>query len=71
MNYYDYRSYFQQITSDLDNIQSQQNDLQASVNEIKTTFGEKLDLINSSITAASLLLSVILVISICFKVFFK
>ncbi len=71
MNYYDYRSYFQQITSDLDNIQSKQNDLQASVNEIKTTFGEKLDLINSSITAASLLLSVILVISICFKVFFK
>ena len=71
MNYYDYRSYFQQITSDLNNIQSQQDDLQVSVNEIKTTFGEKLDLINSSITAASLLLSVILVISFCFKVFFK
>lgn len=71
MNYYDYRSYFQQITGDLDNIQSKQVDLQVSVNEIKTTFGEKLDLINSSITAASLILSVVLVISICFKVFFK
>lgn len=71
MNYYDYRSYFQQITGDLDNIQSKQVDLQVSVNEIKTTFGEKLDLINSSITAASLILSVVLVISICFEVFFK
>ena len=71
MNYYDYRSYFQQITGDLDNIQSKQDDLQASVNEIKTTFGEKLDLINSSITATGLILSVVLIISLCFKVFFK
>lgn len=71
MNYYDYRSYFQQITGDLDNMQSKQDDLQVSVNEIKTTFGEKLDLINSSITATGLILSVVLVISICFKVFFK
>ena len=71
MNYYDYRSYFQQITGDLDNMQSKQDDLQVSVNEIKTTFGEKLDLINSSITATGLILSVVLVISICFEVFFK
>ena len=71
MNYYDYRSYFQQITGDLDSIQSKQDELQTGFTEVRTEFGEKLDNIDNSIRASSVFLGAVLIVSLCFRVFFK
>lgn len=71
MNYYDYRSYFNQITSDLDNIQSKQDDLRTSLSELRVESGEKLDLINTTLTNGFMFLSVLIVGCVVIKVIFK
>lgn len=71
MNYYDYRSYFQQIITDLDAIQSKQDEFQIQFTELRTEIGEKLDTIDSSIRSASVFLGACLIVSLCFRVFFK
>lgn len=71
MNYYDYSSYFRQITGDLDSIQSKQDDLHTQVTELRTEISEKLDTIDNSIRASSIFLGAVLIVSLCFRVFFK
>lgn len=71
MNYYDYSSYFRQITTDLDSIQSKQDELQTQFTELRTEIGEKLDTIDNSIRASSIFLGAVLIVSLCFRVFFK
>lgn len=71
MNYYDYSSYFRQITTDLDSIQSKQDEIQNQFTELRTEIGEKLDTIDNSIRASSIFLVAVLIVSLCFRVFFK
>lgn len=71
MNYYDYSSYFRQITTDLDSIQSKQDEIKTQVTELRTEIGEKLDTIDNSIRASSIFLGAVLIVSLCFRVFFK
>lgn len=71
MNYYDYSSYFRQITTDLDSIQSKQDEIQTQLTEFRTEIGEKLDTIDNSIRASSIFLGAVLIVSLCFRVFFK
>lgn len=71
MNYYDYRSYFNQIISDLDSIQSKQDEFQNQFTELRTEIGEKLDTIDNSIRASSVFIGAVLIVSLCFRVFFK
>lgn len=71
MNYYDYRSYFQQITSDLDSIQSnqetQRSELRAEVDEINNKF----DTLSGKVESAGLLVTVFITIACVMKVMFR
>ena len=71
MNYYDYRDYFRQITTDLDSVQTKQDDLQASIAEIRTEFGEKLDRIGDNIQGFGLMITVMLVAICALGVMFR
>ena len=71
MNYYDYRSYFQQITGDLDSIQSKQDDLKtelrAEVDELKT----ELQTLTSTVNSEGLFIGAVVLISAFVRIFWK
>lgn len=72
MNYgYDYRSYFQEITGDLDSLLSGQEDLSAEVEQINALIDDKLDQIDLTLSEGFVLLSSLLVAVIAMVVFFK
>ena len=71
MNYYDYRSYFQEITGDLDRIYSRQGDQLTELQEIRKEVGEKLDNISSQLSGYGLLITAVLLIATVFGVICK
>ena len=68
MNYYDYRSYFQEITGDLDRIYSRQGEQLTELQELRTEVGEKLDTISSHIVGYGILISACVLIATVFGV---
>ena len=71
MNYYDYRSYFQEITDDLDRVYSKQGQQLTELQEMRTEIGEKLDNISSQIAGYGILISAVLLIATVFGVICK
>lgn len=71
MNYYDYRSYFNQIISDLDTIELKQDDLSTLLTEIRTDLNVRLDKINDTLTSTSILISAVVILSAALKVIFR
>lgn len=68
MNYYDYRSYFQEITGDLDRVYSRQGDQLAELQELRTEVGEKLDGISQQIAVYGIMISALILITVVFGV---
>lgn len=68
MNYYDYRSYFQEITGDLDRVYSRQGDQLTELQELRTEVGEKLDGISQQIAVYGIMISALILISVVFGV---
>lgn len=71
MNYYDYRSYFQEITGDLDRIYSRQGEQLTELQEIRKEVVDKLDNINTKISGYGLLITAVLLIATVFGVICK
>lgn len=72
MNYgYDYRSYFQEITGDLDDLLSNQGDLITEVRQLHTDSNDRLDLIADTLHDCLILFSGLLVVSCVLSVIFK
>lgn len=70
MNYYDYRSYFDAIENDLDNIYSRQGELLTEVREMRTETKEGFETLNTTISQGVTLISALVVISTALKVIF-
>lgn len=70
MNYYDYRSYFNSIENDLDNIYSRQGEMLTEIRDIHTDTNDKLDKIDSTLTSGITLISALIVVSAGMKVIF-
>lgn len=70
MNYYDYRSYFNAIENDLDNIYSRQGELLTEVREMRTETKQGLETLTTTISQGVTLISALLVISSALKVIF-
>lgn len=70
MNYYDYRSYFNEIEIDLDNIYSRQGELLTEVREMRTETKEGFETLNTTISQGVTLISALIVISSALKVIF-
>lgn len=70
MNYYDYRSYFNAIENDLDNIYSRQGELLTEVREMRTEMNQGLDTLTTTISQGVTLISALIVISSALKVIF-
>lgn len=70
MNYYDYRSYFNAIENDLDNIYSRQGELLTEVREMRTETKEGFETLNTTISQGVTLISALIVISSALKVIF-
>lgn len=68
MNYYDYRSYFNEITGDLDRIYSRQGELLTELQEYRTETSEKLDTLIETVQSCSILITAVLLISVVFGV---
>lgn len=71
MNYYDYRSYFQYIENQLDNIYSRQEDILIELQETHNDLQTGLETINDTLTAGITLISALLVLTAAIKVLFK
>lgn len=71
MNYYDYRSYFQEITNDLDNIYSRQGQILTELQETRTEFNKNFDTLNNTIKGYGILITAVLLISTVFGVLSK
>lgn len=78
MNYYDYRSYFQDILSDLDRVLSNQSsaytqdgELLTEVREFREDFHTKIDKLTDTVSVGFQMLSLLIVASIAVKVIFK
>ena len=71
MNYYDYRSYFQYIEHQLDNIYSRQEDILIELQETHNDLQTGLGTINDTLTAGITLISALLVLTAAIKVLFK
>lgn len=70
MNYYDYRSYFNAIENDLDNIYSRQGELLTEVRDMRTETKEGFETLNTTISQGVTLISALIVISSALKVIF-
>ena len=70
MNYYDYRSYFNAIENDLDNIYSRQGELLTEVREMRTETMQGLETLTTTISQGVTLISALIVISSALKVIF-
>lgn len=70
MNYYDYRSYFNAIENDLDNIYSRQGELLTEVREMRTETKQGIETITTTISQGVTLISALIVISSALKVIF-
>lgn len=70
MNYYDYRSYFNSIENDLDNIYSRQGEMLTEIMDIHTDTNDKLDKLDQTITSGITLISALIVVSAAMKVIF-
>lgn len=70
MNYYDYRSYFNAIENDLDNIYSRQGELLTEVREMRTETNQGLETLTTTISQGVTLISALIVISSALKVIF-
>lgn len=70
MNYYDYRSYFNSIENDLDNIYSRQGEMLTEIRNIHTDTNDKLDKIDQTLTSGITLISALIVVSAAMKVIF-
>ena len=68
MNYYDYRSYFQEITGDLDRVYSRQGDQLTELQELRTEVSEKLDGISQQIALYGIMISALILITVVFGV---
>ena len=68
LNYYDYRSYFQEITGDLDRVYSRQGDQLTELQELRTEVGEKLDGISQQIAVYGIMISALILITVVFGV---
>lgn len=71
MNYYDYRSYFQYIEKQLDNIYSRQEDILTELQQTHNDLQTDLEKINDTLTAGITLISALLVLTAAIKVLFK
>ena len=71
MNYYDYRSYFQEITKDLDSVLSGQADLLTEVRQLHTDSNDRLDLIADTLHDGFIIFSGLLVLVCALGVFFR
>lgn len=71
MNYYDYRSYFQYIENQLDNIYSRQEDILTELQETHNDLQIGLEKINDTLTSGITLISALLVLTAAIKVLFK
>lgn len=71
MNYYDYRSYFQYIENQLDNIYSRQEDILTELQATHIDLQTGLEKINDTLTSGITLISALLVLTAAIKVFFK
>lgn len=71
MNYYDYRSYFQYIEKQLDNIYSRQEDILTELQQTHNDLQTGLEKINDTLTAGITLISALLVLTAAIKVLFK
>lgn len=71
MNYYDYRSYFQEITKDLDNIYSRQGQILTELQETRTEFNKNFDTLNNTIKGYGILITAVLLIATVFGVLSK
>lgn len=71
MNYYDYRSYFQQIINDLEGIQSdldtQHTEIRSDIDDLKIGLNDLSQKLDSSIS----IVTVFIIISCVLRVFFK
>ena len=70
MNYYDYRSYFNSIENDLDNIYNRQGEILTEIRDIHTDTNNKLDKIDQTLTSGITLISALIVVSAAMKVIF-
>lgn len=70
MNYYDYRSYFNAIENDLDNIYSRQGELLTEVREMRTETKQGFETLTTTISQGFTLISALIVISSALKVIF-
>lgn len=71
MNYYDYRSYFQEITNDLDNIYSRQGQILTELQETRTELNKNFDNLNNTIKGYGILITAVLLIATVFGVLSK
>lgn len=71
MNYYDYRSYFQEITNDLDNIYSRQGQILTELQETRTELNKNFDNLNNTIKGYCILITAVLLIATVFGVLSK
>lgn len=71
MNYYDYRSYFQYIENQLDNIYSRQEDILTELQATHIDLQTGLEKINDTLTSGITLISALLVLTAAIKVLFK
>lgn len=78
MNYYDYRSYFQDILSDLDRVLGNQNsaytqdgELLTEVRDLREEFNTKIDKLTDTVSDGFQMLSLLIVAAIAVKVIFK
>lgn len=71
MNYYDYRSYFQEITNDLDNIYSRQGKILTELQETRTELNKNFDNLNNTIKGYGILITAVLLIATVFGVLSK
>lgn len=71
MNYYDYRSYFQEITKDLDNIYSRQGQILTELQETRTELNKNFDNLNNTIKGYGILITAVLLIATVFGVLSK
>lgn len=67
---YDYRFYFQEITGDLDSILTGQSDFRTEIRDYFDSVNEKLDILNNSFNSGITILSAMILVSACLKVFF-